>query len=148
VVALLAASALPACGQVESRPCTQADLHRPTLVAMPAPVAVTRARRLNGDRLDPLPSGFRPTVPAQAAWRRLVASRQTYGGGHDELLLGRFTGRGFAGVPAWVLFTSGLAQRLSVPAGVKPGDPACVTVDVLIVVNAGAGAFFYASTMT
>jgi hypothetical protein len=147
-VALLAACALPACGGSGGRACTRADLDRRGPVAMPAPVAVTRTRRLNGDRLEPLPAGDRPPVTAAAAWGRLLLARQAYGGGRDELLLGRFTGRGFTGVPAWVLFTSHLAQRLaplSAPAGGAEAQP-CVFVDVLTVVNAETGEIFYGST--
>ena len=148
VVALLAVCLLPACGGGGGRTCTRADLDRRGPVAMPAPVALTRTRRLNGDRLEPLPPGDRPPVTADEAWRRLLLARQTFGGGRDELLLGRFTGRGFTGVPAWVLFTSHLAQRLaplSVPAG-GAGTASCVFVDVLTVVNAETGEIFYGST--
>jgi hypothetical protein len=120
---------------------------------MPSPVAVTQTRRLNGDRLEPLPANDRPPVTAAAAWRRLLLARQTYGGGRDELLLGRFTGRGYSGVPAWALLSSHLAQRLaplSLPPGVKPraDAPPCVFVDMLTVVNAETGEIFYGSTQT
>lgn len=152
VIALLAACALPACGSGEGS-CTRADLGRRAPVAMPTPVSVTRTRRLNGDRLEPLPAGDQPPVTAEAAWRRLLLARQTYGGGRDELLLGRFTGRGYSGVPAWVLFTSHLAQPLaplSVPPAVKTrtDGAACAFVDVLTVVNAETGAIFYGTTQS
>jgi len=59
---------------------------------MPAPVAITRTRRFNRERLDPLPASVTPPVTAGEAWRRLRDARQSTGGGRDELLLGVFSG--------------------------------------------------------
>jgi hypothetical protein len=149
VAALLAS----ACGREEPEPCTQADLDRPAPTGMPVPARITQTRRLNGDRLDPLPAGFAPSVDAHRAWPRLRHVRQAGGGGHDELLLGLFSGRGYSKVPAWVLFTSHVAQRLdplALPPGVKARDEAnpCAFVDVLTVLNASTGERFYGSTVT
>lgn len=144
---------LSGCGQARHEPCTQADLDRAAPVELPEPVAVTRARDLNGDRIEPLPAGFTPAVSARRASRRLAQVRPRQGGGDDELLLGLFTGRGFHRVPAFVLFTSHVAQRLDpLPAqtGVKPRAAAdvCAFVDMLTVLDATTGERFYGSTIT
>jgi len=120
---------------------------------MPVPVVVKEARRFIGERLDPAPSSFQPKVSAETAWTELQAVRPQRGGGRDELLLGFFSGKGYTRVPAWALFTSRLAQpldRLSLPPGVKPRADAgpCVLVDVLSVLNADDGRFFYQTTGT
>jgi hypothetical protein len=151
-VALAALLAL-GCRSDEPEPCSQADLDQPAPAGMPAPTRVTQTRRLNGDHLDPLPAGVTPSVSAEQAWRAVRRVRQAAGGGRDELLLGRFSGRGYANVPAWVLFTSHLAQRLDPlpPAtGVKPRADAspCAFVDVLTVLNARTAERFYGSTVT
>ena len=120
---------------------------------MPAPVTITRSRRVNGDHLDPLPPGTTPTVTADEAWRSLRRARAATGGGSEELLLGRFSGRGYSRVPAWVRFSSHVAQRLeplSPQPGLTPqreGEP-CVFVDVLTVLDARTGQRFYGSTVT
>ena len=149
----LAALLALGCRSDEPEPCSQADLNRPAPSGMPVPMHVTQTRRLNGDRLDPLPAGVTPSVSAEQAWRRLHRVRQAGGGGRDELLLGLFSGRGYANVPAWVLFTSHVAQRLDPlpPAtGVKPRKDAspCAFVDILTVLNARTAERFYGSTVT
>lgn len=149
----MALVALSGCGQALGEPCTQADLDRVAPLGLPKPVAVTRARELNGERLEPLPTGVTPAVTARQASRRLAEVRQNHGGGEDELLLGLFTGKGFTRVPAYALFTSHLAQRLdSLPAqpGVKPRADAdvCAFVDVLTVLDATTGERFYGSAFT
>ena len=149
----VAAVLASACAREQPEPCTQADLDQPAPSGMPVPTPVTQTRRLNGDRLDALPAGVMPSVTAEQAWTRLRAVRQSGGGGHDELLLGLFSGRGHSKVPAWVLFTSHIAQPLDplpLAPGVKPRDDAspCAFVDVLTVLNARTGERFYGSTVT
>lgn len=148
---LLVATVMSACGMPPtSNPCLQADLDRPTSTTMPTPVEVKEARQLNkGERLDPLPPDFKP-LPAEQVWARVLlrSDRPPSGGGRDELLLGVF-----AGTPAWVVFTSHLAQPLDIPPptpGVKPRADAapCVFVDVVTVMDARTGEAFHFSTNT
>lgn len=147
---LLVATVMSACGMPPtSNPCLQSDLDRPTSTTMPTPLEVKETRQLNkGERLDPPPPDFKP-VPAEQVWARLLRSnRPTNGGGRDELLLGVFRG-----TPAWVLFTSHLAQPLDLlppTPGVKPRADAapCVFVDVVTVLNAVTGEAFHFSTNT
>jgi len=146
----LVVTALPACGMPpSSNHCNQADLDRPTSTVMPTPVAVKETRRLNkGERLDPFPPDVKP-VPAERAWDRLLrGNHPPNGGGRDELLLGTF-----AGTPAWVLFTSHLAQPLDLlppTPGVKPRADAapCVFVDIVTAMDARTGEVFHGSTNT
>jgi hypothetical protein len=149
----LVALSLAGCGEGKTEPCTQSDLDRPGPAGAVPAVAVTQTRSLNGDRLEALPPRMQPSVSAAAARRVLGRARPVSGGGRDELLLGLFTGTGYARVPAWVLFTSHLAQPLA-PAVLPPGfkrranADVCVFVDILTVLNALTGQIFYSSTFT
>lgn len=153
VAVAVAALLLLACRSDEPEPCSQADLDRPAPSGMPVPTRVIQTRRLNGDRLDPLPAGFTMSVNAEQAWRRLHEARQPGGGGSDELLLGLFSGRGYSSVPSWVLFTAHVAQPLNplpLPTGVTARAAAspCAFVDVVTVLNARTAERFYGSTVT
>lgn len=146
--------ALTGCRDTPKRErCTQADLDQPTSSAMPASVEVKETRRINRERLDPLPPGLTPSVSAERAWDSLHSVRPPNGGGRDELLLGLFSGKDSATRgPAWVLFTSRLAQginELERPPGVTPHPDTspCHFVDVLTALNAQNGERFYGSTM-
>ncbi|MDQ6725240.1 MAG: hypothetical protein M3066_03605 [Actinomycetota bacterium] len=148
---VLVITVMTACGMPpSSNHCTQADLDLPTSATMPTPVAVKETRQLNkGERLDPLPPDVKP-VPAEQAWERLLlhSNRPSNGGGSDELLLGAFNG-----TPAWVLFSSHLAQHVNPLAptpGVKPRADAapCVFVDVVTVLDARTAEEFHFSTNT
>jgi hypothetical protein len=153
-VLLLIALSLAACGDATSEPCSQADLDQPgpPIGVVPA-VAIKQTRHLNGDRLEPLPLSIEPGVNAEEARRLLARARPSTGGGSDELLLGLFSGKGYPRVPAWVLFTSHLAQRLA-PIAIAPGVKTqananiCVYVDVVTALNALTGQIFYTTTAT
>ncbi len=150
---VVAAFSATACQASQDEPCTQADLHQPAPVGMPAPVVVTQTRHLNTERLDPLPPNFKPHTPADAAWKNLRHTRSAAGGGRDELLLGLFTGKDYPRVPAWVLFTTHTAERLDplppLPnVKTQPNQNVCVFVDVLTALNANTGDRFYGSTST
>lgn len=157
-IVVLLAAATSACGGMPSTSnrCTQADLDQLTSTTMPTPTKVKETRQLNKrEFLDPVPSDVKP-VPAEEVWARLLSSgRPTNGGGRDELLLGMFSANNsqIANTPAWVLFSSRLAQQLD-PLAPTPGvklradSVPCVFVDVVTVLDARTGATFYGSTNT
>lgn len=55
-----AALSVAACGADAHEPCTRADLDRPVATETVAGVRIVATRRLNGDRLDPLPVSSSP----------------------------------------------------------------------------------------